>query len=98
MGRRMLKIVRIAQRTTKSIVEELEEPVRLCVLCKMHIIGYFGHGASRNKNLEKKIIFSKVPRFKRFNSERKISYQMGRHNKSVNGISRFGSNKDAGAW
>ena len=60
--KRMLKIAWDSEKDNKSIVEELEEPARLSILWKKRIMGCFGHVAQKNKkNLEKDILFGKVP-------------------------------------
>ncbi len=60
--RRMLRIPWTAYRTNISIVEELDEPTRLSVLCEKRILGYFGHVVRRDAdNLEKSILFGKTP-------------------------------------
>ena len=71
--RRKLKIPWILRRKNKSIIEELEEPVRLSVLSEKPIMRYCGHMARRNEeNLNKDTIW----RSTWFKRKRKISYQM----------------------
>ena len=58
----MLKIPWTTWRTNKSIIKELQEPIRLSVLWEKHIMGYFGLMARRNEeNLKKDLLFGKVP-------------------------------------
>ena len=58
---RMLRIPWTARRTNISIVNEIQEPVRLRILYERRFPGYFGHVTKREVgNLEKDISLGKV--------------------------------------
>ena len=59
---RMLRIPWTARRTNVSIVNELDEPIRLSALCERCKLGYFGNTIMRREdgNLEKDILFGKA--------------------------------------
>ena len=60
--RRILSILWTASRTNVSIVNELDEPIKLSVLCEKCKLRYFGHIMRReDDNLEKGILFGKAP-------------------------------------
>ena len=60
--RRMLRILTSARRTNISIVNEIEEPVRLSILWERRILGYFGHVTRREvRKIEKDILLGKAP-------------------------------------
>ena len=61
--RKMLRIPWTARRTNVSIVNELDEPIRLSALCERCKLGYFGNTIMRREdgNLEKYILFGKAP-------------------------------------
>ena len=53
----------MARRTNISIINEIQEPARLSIVCERRILGYFGHETRREVgNLEKDILFGKDPR------------------------------------
>ena len=58
----MLRIPWAAQQTKISIINEIQEEVRLSIICEGHILGYFGHVIMREvKNLKKDIFLGKAP-------------------------------------
>ena len=57
----MLRICWTARQTNVSIVNELDEPIRLSVLCERRKLGHYGHIMRRKDgNLEKDIPFDKA--------------------------------------
>ena len=61
-------------KSTISIVNEIQEPVRLSVLCERRILEYFGLvNSTEGSNLERDILFGKAPVKE---SERKIFDQL----------------------
>ena len=60
--RRMLRIPCTARQTNVSIVNELDESIRLSVLGDGRKLGYFSHiMRKKDGNLEKDILFDKAP-------------------------------------
>ena len=58
----MQRIPYTIRKTKFSIVNDIQEPVRLSVLCERRILRYFGHVTSREfDNLEKDIQLGKAP-------------------------------------